>query len=111
MSSGTSGSQYTIGSDGASNATIGNTSYDKGSQTKLAPSSSNINWAMLLEALANNKAIDVLGDNMKALKSGLNQTFPYIQFKNGLRLYISATEPTPSSSIPVGSIGIGWTED
>lgn len=111
MSSGTSGTQYTIGSDGASNATIGNTSYDKGSQTKLAPSSSNINWAMLLEALANNKAIDVLGDNMKALKSGLNQTFPYIQFKNGLRLYISATEPTPSSSIPVGSIGIGWTED
>lgn len=111
MSSEVAGTQYTIGSDGASNATIGNTSYDKGSQTKLAPSSSNINWAMLLEALANNKAIDVLGDNMKALKSGLNQTFPYIQFKNGLRLYISATEPTPSSSIPVGSIGIGWTED
>lgn len=111
MSSGVAGSQYTIGSDGTRNATMGNTSYDKGSQTKLAPSSSNINWAMLLEALANNKAIDVLGDNMKALKSGLNQTFPYIQFKNGLRLYISNTEPTPSSSIPVGSIGIGWTAD
>ena len=111
MSSGTSGTQYTIGSDSASNATMGNTSYDKGSQTKLSPSSSNINWAMLLEALANNKAIDVLGDNMKALKSGLNQQFPYIQFKNGLRLYISNTEPTPSSSIPVGSIGIGWTEE
>ena len=111
MSSGVAGTQYTIGSDGASNATMGNTSYDKGSQTKLSPSSSNINWAMLLEALANNKAIDVLGDNMKALKSGLNQTFPYIQFKNGLRLYISNTEPTPSSSIPVGSIGIGWTAD
>lgn len=111
MSSGVGNTQYTIGSDGASNATMGNTSYDKGSQNKLAPSSSNINWAMLLEALANNKAIDVLGDNMKALKSGLNQTFPYIQFKNGLRLYISNTEPTPSSSIPVGSIGIGWTAD
>ena len=111
MSSGVAGTQYTIGSDGASNATMGNTSYDKGSQTKLVPSSSNINWAMLLEALANNKSIDILGDNMKALKSGLNQQFPYIQFKNGLRLYISNTEPTPNSSIPVGSIGIGWTEE
>ena len=111
MSSGVTGSQYTIGSDNVNNGAIGNTSYDKGSQTKISPSSSNVNWAMLLEALANNKSIDVLGDNMKALKSGLNQTFPYIQFKNGLRLYISATEPTPNSSIPVGSIGIGWTED
>ena len=111
MSAGISGAQYTIGSDGVSNATMGNTSYDKGSQTKLSPNSSNINWAMLLEALANNKSIDILGDNMKALKSGLNQSFPYIQFKNGLRLYISNTEPTPNSSIPVGSIGIGWTAD
>lgn len=111
MSSGVAGTQYTIGSDRASNATMGNTSYDKGSQTKLVPTSSNINWAMLLEALANNKSVDILGDNMKALKSGLNQQFPYIQFKNGLRLYISSTEPTPNSSIPVGSIGIGWTEE
>lgn len=111
LSSGVTGTQYTIGSDSENSGTMGNTSYDRGSQTKLSPSSSNINWAMLLEALANNKSIDILGDNMKALKSGLNQTFPYIQFKNGLRLYISATEPTPSSSIPVGSIGIGWTED
>lgn len=111
MSSEITGTQYTIGADSENSVTMGNTSYDRGSQTKLSPSSSNINWAMLLEALANNKSIDVLGDNMKALKSGLNETFPYIQFKNGLRLYISATEPTPSSSIPVGSIGIGWTED
>ena len=111
MSSEITGTQYTIGADSENSVTMGNTSYDRGSQTKLSPSSSNINWAMLLEALANNKSIDVLGDNMKALKSGLNQTFPYIQFKNGLRLYISPTEPTPSSSIPVGSIGIGWTED
>lgn len=111
LSSGVTGTQYTIGSDDTNNGSMGNTSYNKGSQTKLTPSSSNINWAMLLEALANNKSIDVLGDNMKALKSGLNQTFPYIQFKNGLRLYISSTEPTPNSSIPVGSIGIGWTAD
>ena len=33
----------------------------------------------------------------------------YITFGNGLRLYISADEPT-DSDIPVGSIGIGWTE-
>lgn len=111
VSSGTSGTQYTIGSDGTNNQTMGNTSYNEGSQTQLTPSSSNINWAVLLEALANNKSIDILEGNMKALKAGLNQTFPYIQFKNGLRLYISSTEPIPNSSIPVGSIGIGWTAD
>lgn len=111
MSEGVAGTQYTIGSDGTSNGTIGNTSFNKGSQTKLTPPTSNINWAVLLEALANNKSIDILGDNMKALKAGMTGTYPYVQFPNGLRLYISATEPTPSSSIPVGSIGIGWTED
>lgn len=111
MSEGVAGTQYTVGSDGTSNGTIGNTSFNKGSQTKLTPPTSNINWAVLLEALANNKSIDILGDNMKALKAGMTGTYPYVQFPNGLRLYISATEPTPSSSIPVGSIGIGWTED
>lgn len=111
LSPGTDGTQYTVSSDTENDVTTGNTSYDVGSQTKLTPSSSNINWAMLLEALANDKSVDILGDNMKALKSGLNSEFPYIQFKNGLRLYISNTEPTPDSSIPVGSIGIGWTEE
>lgn len=111
LSPGTDGTQYTLSSDNENDVTTGNTSYDVGSQTKLTPSSSNINWAMLLEALSNDKSVDILGDNMKALKSGLNSEFPYIQFKNGLRLYISNTEPTPDSSIPVGSIGIGWTEE
>ena len=111
LSPDTNGTQYTIGDDGINMQTMGNTSYDEGSQTQLTPSSSNINWAMLLEALANNKSIDVLGMNMKALKTGLNQTYPYIQFKNGLRLYISNTEPTPDESIPIGSIGIGWTAE
>lgn len=111
LSPDTNGTQYTIGDDGTNMQTMGNTSYDEGSQTQLTPSSSNINWAMLLEALANNKSIDVLGMNMKALKTGLNQTYPYIQFKNGLRLYISNTEPTPDESIPIGSIGIGWTAE
>lgn len=111
LSPDTNGTQYTIGDDNINMQTMGNTSYDEGSQTQLTPSSSNINWAMLLEALANNKSIDVLGMNMKALKTGLNQTYPYIQFKNGLRLYISNTEPTPDESIPIGSIGIGWTAE
>lgn len=112
MTDSISGSQYAISSDNTSNGSVGNTTYDRGSQAKLTPSSSNINWAALLEALANNKSIDILGDNMKALKSGLNSgTYPYIQFSNGLRLYISPTEPTPNNSIPVGSIGIGWTAD
>lgn len=39
----------------------------------------------------------------KPIKSGAN----YIVFGNGLRLYISASEPS-DSDIPVGSIGIGW---
>lgn len=112
LSSGVDGTQYTIGSDDTSTSTVGNTSFDVGSMTKISPNSSNVNWAMLLEALANNKSVDILGTNMKALKAGLNAgTYPYIQFSNGLRLYISSSEPTPDSSIPVGSIGIGWTED
>lgn len=71
----------------------------------LSPSDSNVYWAALLEALANNKGIDILGNNMKAIKAGL--PYGYIQFPNGLRFYISSTEPT-DSTIPVGSIGIGW---
>lgn len=31
----------------------------------------------------------------------------HIQFSNGLRLYVSATEPT-DTDIPEGSIGVGW---
>lgn len=111
LSNGVTGTQYTLGDDGTSNQTIGNTSFNAGSLTKLSPSSGNITWAYLLEALANNKSIDILGNNMKALKAGMTGTYPYVQFPNGLRLYISSTEPTPSSSIPVGSIGIGWTDD
>ena len=111
-SSDTNGTQYTIGSDSTSTQTVGNTSFDVGNQTKLTPNTSNINWVALLEALANNKSIDILGNNMKALKAGLAATeFPYIQLPNGLRLYISSTEPTPNASIPVGSIGIGWFDE
>ena len=108
MSSGLAGSQYTVGNDSTSNQTIGNTTFNVGSLTKLTPNSSNITIASILEALANNKSIDILGNNLKAIKAGIVNN--YIQFPNGLRLYISPTEPTPSANIPVGSIGIGWTD-
>lgn len=64
-------------------------------------------WEDLLRALNNNETLDLLGDSLRGLKlhitdSGSN----YIQFSNGVRLYISNTAPT--GSIPNGSIGIGW---
>lgn len=99
------GTDYTVSSDNRRNKTIGNTSFDVGSQTKYTPSSSNINWSYLLDALANNRSIDILGDNLKAVKAGLPRN--YVQFPNGLRLYISGTEPT-DNDVPIGSIGIGW---
>lgn len=107
--------QATIGNDGTDNTTIGGTSFNKGAMTKLSPSSSNITLAYILEAIANNKSIDVLGDNMKLLKSGLNSggisgDTPYFQLPNNLRLYICGDVPVSSTKIPVGSIGIGWTD-
>ena len=99
------GDPIDFGQDTASNQTIGNTKFDVGNMTKLSPSSSNITWAYLLEALANDKSIDLLGNNLKAIKAGLPKN--YIQFPNGLRLYISSTEPT-DDDVPIGSIGIGW---
>ena len=43
-----------------------------------------------------------LGTN-QSIKSGTN----FIEFSNGLRLYISGTEPG-TTNVPTGSIGIGW---
>lgn len=108
-------SQLTIGDDGTNNVSIGSTSFNKGAMNKLSPSSSNITPAYILEAIANNKSIDILGDRMKALKAGLAKetsagNVGYIQLPNGLRLYISATKPT-ATDVPIGSIGIGWTEE
>lgn len=107
--------QATIGNDGTANTIIGGTSFNKGAMTKLSPSSSNITLAYILEAIANNKSIDLLGDNMKLLKSGLNSggkssDTPYFQLPNELRLYICRDIPVSSTEIPVGSIGIGWTD-
>lgn len=108
LAMGLEGNQYAIDSDNYTEKIVGNTSYDQGSLTRIQPSSSNIYWAAILEALANNKSIDVLGDDLKAIKSGLARPAgDYIQYPNGLRLYISPTEPT-DTDVPVGSIGIGW---
>lgn len=108
-------SQVTLGDDGKSSGNIGSTSFDKGSMIKLSPSSSNITPAYIFEAIANNKSIDILGDRMKALKAGFAKETSagnagYIQLPNGLRLYISANKPT-ATDVPIGSIGIGWTEE
>lgn len=104
-SEGVAGKQYTIENDAEFNETIGNTKFNVGSLTKLLPPTSNITVGAILEALANNKSIDILGDNLKAIKAGLPKN--YIQFPNGLRFYISSTKPT-DTDVPVGSIGIGW---
>ena len=108
LSDNLTGTQKTISADGSKTVSVGNTSANVGSQAKISPDTSNINFGMLLEALANDKSIDILGQNMKILKAGLPNN--YIQFPNGLRLYISPTQP-PTSGVPVGSIGIGWGID
>ena len=62
-----------------------------------------LNWNVLLEALSQNKTIDVLGSGLRGMKSSGDN---YIQLGNGIRLYLSSTEPT--GTIPEGSLGIGW---
>ena len=62
-----------------------------------------LNWNVLLEALSQNKTIDVLGDGLRGMKSSGDN---YIQLGNSMRLYLSSTEPT--GTIPEGSLGIGW---
>ena len=61
-----------------------------------------IRWSDLLDSLNINKSIDILGGLLNLKNSGSN----YIQLSTGLRLYISASEPT--GTIPENSIGIGW---
>lgn len=83
-SSGTPFTQYVISTDGSndsSHKTLNGTVYEVGTQTKLTPVQGNINWATLLEALANDKSIDILGDNLKLFKAGLANG--YIQLPTG----------------------------
>lgn len=99
------GTQYTISSDDVNNIQYGNTSANVGSQIKISPPTSNVTIPAILDALANDKSIDILGNDLKVIKAGIPKN--YIQFPNGLRLYISSTEP-PDDDVPIGSIGIGW---
>lgn len=125
LSNSLSDSQYTITSDASTESAkfCGNTIYYEGSNPRrYQPRSSNISVEQLLLALSQDCSIDILGKEMKILKSGLSaQRYDsdgnpsdaasdqgYIQMPNGLRLYISSVKPT--GNIPVGSIGIGWTD-
>ena len=70
-----------------------------------------LTWEMLLAALGQNKSVDLLGTVLTGLKGNLSgSSSNYIQFGNGLRLYVSSTAPTPASgdTIPEGSVGLGW---
>lgn len=102
--------------DAGTSKTVGNTSYTTGTSSRtVSPNTSNIDWSTLLEALRDDKVLDVLGDNLKAIKAGLSRSNStgagnYVQFPNGLRLYISPREPT-DTDVPIGSIGIGWGMD
>lgn len=71
----------------------------------LSPENDEVVWSALLECLANDRGLDILGSEMKAVKHGLPRN--YIQFPNGLRLYCCDKAPT-DTDIPVGSLGIGW---
>lgn len=82
-------------------------------------SNNNISWSALLDALRNNRAIDLLEHRLKSAKETLVRSHgtgtangPYLEFgpkSDGteLRLVISDKMPNPSN-FPVGSIGIGW---
>lgn len=80
-------------------------------------SNNNISWSALLDALATNRAVDLLGDRLKSAKASLIRPHgsgttqgPYLEFGQAskkLRLYITDTMPDPAD-VPVGSIGIGW---
>ena len=125
LSNSLSDSQYTITSDASTESAkfCGNTTYYEGANNnRYQPRSGNISVENLLLALSQDCSIDILGKEMKILKNGLaNQKYDstgnpsdaasgqgYIQMPNGLRLYISSVKPT--GNIPVGSIGIGWTD-
>lgn len=65
-----------------------------------------LTWDMLMTALSQNKSVDLLGSDLREMKNVTN----YIPFGNGLRLYVSSTEPVVASgdTIPEGSVGLGW---
>lgn len=78
-------------------------------------SNNNLFWSTFIDALKSNRPIDLLGNRLKSAKDSLVRAHstnagPYLEFgpdNDKLRLYISDTCP-PTSSVPEGSIGIGW---
>jgi len=60
------------------------------------------NPVSMTSGVSNSTNVLTLG-NGTSIKSGTN----FIEFANGLRLYISSTEPE-TTNVPTGSIGIGW---
>lgn len=104
----------------------------------LTTNKDNIYWSALLEALANNKVIDILGDKLRDFKSHLpdiqstgrlnlsgtaesivggmftaggrlKSGAVFIEFSNGMRLFISPTNPGTADARE-GDVGIGWPE-
>ena len=60
-----------------------------------------LRWSDMLDALSQNKAIDLLGGLLNLKNSG-NE---YVQIGD-VRLYVTSTAPT--DNVPEGAIGIGW---
>jgi hypothetical protein len=86
-----------VGLELANTNSMGNTY--KITSVKLTDNSNHI--ATLSTAAGNRDGATVIAAS-HGIKSGTN----YVEFSNGLRLYISGSKPT--GSIPDGSIGIGW---
>jgi hypothetical protein len=55
----------------------------------------------------NSVSLSVNTNNLATFSNGVKSGTNFIEFSNGLRLYISTSSPG-TSGIPVGSIGIGW---
>lgn len=55
----------------------------------------------------NSVSLSVNTSNLATFSNGVKSGTNFIEFSNGLRLYISTSSPG-TSGVPVGSIGIGW---
>ena len=92
---------HNLGNELTSSNTIGITnSVDEVGANKFTITGSNS--VNMTATTSNGTNFATLGTN-QSIKSGTN----FIEFSNGLRLYISASDPG-TTNVPVGSIGIGW---
>lgn len=90
-----------------SNNTIGitNPTTQIGTKSLRLTNSSGNNPVSITTSVTNGTNLATLAANT-SIKSGTN----FIEFSNGLRLYISDAEPS-TANVPVGSIGIGWVNN